>query len=173
MPGGAPRTTSLSPPEMELLGQEMVAWVKQNEDTILHLSEWYTIEKMFTYNQWKVFIKCKEFFPYYELALKIVGKKYLNKDSQVNPSISQRWQRVYFKDLRDSEDEDAALELQRKKELLEHDNKLKSQSSQQVADDIIAQFDATMNMLSKIQRQGQSSSLSIADNNNNIDTKSE
>lgn len=104
---GRPRTTSFEPNEMEELGKEMVEWVKTHPDT-LHLSEWYTIEKMYTYNQWKSFYQLPEFLPYYEKALKLVGRKYLDKESKVREGASQRWQRVYFKDLREEEDETAA-----------------------------------------------------------------
>jgi hypothetical protein len=107
MPPGAPRTVSPSTKDMIALGKEMVAWVKQNRKTILHLSEWYTIEKGYTYNQWKAFIQIQEFLPYYEQALKIVGLKYVDKSSNVRDSISQRWQRIYFGDLREGEDKDA------------------------------------------------------------------
>lgn len=106
---GAPRTVSLSDDGMSALGKEMVDWVKSHPDTI-HLSQWYTIEKGFTYNQWKTFITIKSFFPYYEQALKIIGIKYL--DSTINSSISQRWQRIYFKDLREQEDEDLRMKIE-------------------------------------------------------------
>ncbi len=107
MPGveGRPRSTSPSPEECKILGEEMIAFIQQDENDILHLSEWYTVEKMMTYNQWKAIIQIPQFLPYYEKALKLIGKKYLDKNSSVNPSISQRWQRVYFKDLKEEEDE--------------------------------------------------------------------
>ena len=128
MAGGAPRTVSLSPDEMIKLGEEMLEWVKLNKDTILHLSEWYTIEKGYIYNQWKAFIQIKEFLPYYERCLKIVGKKYLEKDNNVRDRISDRWQRIYFKDLKEQEDQDADDEVERK---------LKSQSTIPPNDDKI------------------------------------
>jgi hypothetical protein len=114
---GKPRKTSFAPKEMEKLGNEMVVWLKNTMD-VLHLSEWYTIEKGFTYNEWKTFIQRKEFIPYYEIALKIVGKQYLDKNSNVIPGISQRWQRVYFKDLKEQEDSDASEEIERQSTLL-------------------------------------------------------
>ena len=79
MPAGRPRTTSFSEDEMIELGIEMVDFVRKNKKTILHLSEWYTIEKGFTYNEWKTFIQKPEFLPYYEQALKIVGLKYVSQ----------------------------------------------------------------------------------------------
>lgn len=111
MPRGAPRTVSLPEEEMIALGKEMVAWVKANDP--LHLSAWYSIEKMFTEKQWEAFIQIKEFLPYYEQALKVVGQKYLDRDSNVREGISQRWQRVYFKDIRAQEDKDHAEKLER------------------------------------------------------------
>lgn len=113
MAGGRPRQFSLSQEEMCKLGEEMIQWVKTNNP--IHLSQWYTIEKGYTYNEWKNFIQKQEFFPYYEKALKIVGLKYL--DGTINPSISQRWQRVYFSDLRQSEDEDLNADAARRKDI--------------------------------------------------------
>ena len=115
-PVGRPRTVSYSEEEMIALGKEMVKWVKEHPE-ILHLSEWYTIEKMFIYKQWKCFIQCEEFLPYYEVALKLVGRKYLDKESNVRDSISQRWQRSYYQDLTEREDQDKQDEIMRQKEL--------------------------------------------------------
>ena len=53
MVAGAPRKISFLPEEMILLGQEMVKWIEERQDKVLHLSQWYTIEKMFTYKQGK------------------------------------------------------------------------------------------------------------------------
>ncbi len=70
MGGGRPRQFSFPPEQMIELGKEMVAYVKQNKNTILHLCEWYTIEKGFTYNEWKNFIQ-KEVFPIMSKPLKL------------------------------------------------------------------------------------------------------
>ncbi len=102
-----PRIVSMSPEEMITLGEEMVSYVNEHKSTILHLSEWYTILKGFTYKEWKTFIHREEFIPYYEQALKIVGLKYVDKNSNVRDGISQRWQRIYFGDLKEQEDLDA------------------------------------------------------------------
>ena len=114
MSAGRPRTVSLPPEEMIKLGEEMIKWVKEHPE-ILHLSEWYSIEKMYLESQWDTMCRCPEFFPYYEQALKIVGRKYLDKTSNVRDGISQRWQRVYFKDLKRQEDADADADVIRKK----------------------------------------------------------
>jgi len=123
MSAGTPRTVSLSENEMIELGKEMTNFIKKNKKTVLHLSEWYTIEKGFTYNEWKTFIQRAEFIPYYEQSLKIVGLKYLDKTSNVQDSISQRWQRVYFGDVRESEDIDSDAEAARKANALKSESK--------------------------------------------------
>lgn len=112
MPPGAPRKTSFPPEEMVKLGEEMLEWIDSQEE-VLHLSQWYTIEKGFLYSEWKAFIQLKEFLPYYEIALKKMGLQYIRKDSPVEPSLKQRWQRVYFKDLREQEDQDKEDDIKR------------------------------------------------------------
>lgn len=114
-PVGRPRTTSLPPNEMIALGEEMLTWVKINKP--LHLNEWYSIEKSFLYEEWKCFIRMEEFRPYYERALNLVGRQYLDKESRIRDGISQRWQRIYFRDLREQEDEDADADAQRKQKI--------------------------------------------------------
>lgn len=111
---GAKRTVSLEPPEMIALGEEMIEWVKKNDP--LHLSQWYCIHKGFTDKQWDTMQQAPEFFPYYEKALKLVGLKYIQKDSPIEPSLKQRWQRVYYKDLRKEEDETARYNASLKNE---------------------------------------------------------
>lgn len=110
MTAGAPRTVSPPPEEMIELGKEMINWVKQNNP--VHLSQWYSIHKMFTEKQWDAMQKLPEFVPYYEMALKLVGLQYIMKGSDVEPAIKQRWQRVYFKDLKREEDETAVFNAQ-------------------------------------------------------------
>ena len=103
-PGGRPRTVTLPPEQMIKLGEEMVEFVKTHPD-ILHITEWYSIEKMITSNQWNCMLQAPEFLPYYEIARNIIGKKYLDKKSNVRDNISPRWQRLYFGDLKKEEDE--------------------------------------------------------------------
>lgn len=136
MPGGRPRTTSFSIDEMIALGEEMVAFVKKNKKTILHLSEWYTIEKGFIYREWKTFIQKEEFLPYYEQALKIIGLKYVDKSSNVRDGISNRWQRVYFDDLREKEDVDADANELRKASSLKGEARAIEQERQKVLDEV-------------------------------------
>lgn len=136
MAGGRPREFSYPPEKMIALGKEMVAYVKANQKTILHLSEWYTIEKGYTYNEWKTFIQKPEFLPYYEQALKIVGLKYVDKKSNVRDSISQRWQRIYFGDLREGEDADADANELRKAASLKGEARAIEQERQKVLEEV-------------------------------------
>lgn len=136
MVGGRPRTVSFSEDEMIELGNEMVSFVTVNKKDILHLCEWYTIEKGFTYNEWKTFIQRPEFVPYYEQALKIVGLKYVDKNSNVRDGISQRWQRVYFGDLKESEDADMDAEAARRAAALKSETKSIEEEKQKVLESI-------------------------------------
>lgn len=131
-----PRQFSFSPEQMIELGKEMVAYVKAHRKTILHLCEWYTIEKGFTYNEWKNFIQFEEFLPYYEQALKIVGLKYVDKTSNVRESISQRWQRIYFGDLREGEDADADANELRKAAALKGEARAIEEEKLKVLDEV-------------------------------------
>lgn len=136
MAGGRPRVLSFSKEKMIELGEEMVSYVKANKKTILHLCEWYTIEKGFTYNEWKNFIQKDEFLPYYEQALKIVGLKYVDKNSNVRDGISQRWQRVYFGDLKESEDVDADENELRKARSLKNEAKAIEEERHKVLEEV-------------------------------------
>jgi hypothetical protein len=111
--GGRPRTVSPSIEEMIALGEEMVKWVIENKP--FHLSMWYTMEKDITDNEWDTYRKRPEFVHYYSKALKLVGYNYLDKESQVDVRIKDRWQRVYFKDLKEEEDQTKTFESNLKK----------------------------------------------------------
>lgn len=117
MVAGAPRTVSPPPEELIEIGKQMVKWVEDNHP--LHLSAWWSTKEGYPQNMWDTMIERKEFTPYYEQALLMIGYQYLTKHSDVRDGISQRWQRVYFKDLRKREDADLkyAEELKRKTEL--------------------------------------------------------
>ncbi len=132
--GGRPRTVSSEPHEMIALGEEMVAWVKENKP--IHLSMWYTQHKDFTDHQWDTFRKCPEFFHYYTKALKLVGYSYLDKDSSVDVRLKDRWQRVYFKDLRESEDADADAEAERKAKALKGEVRAAEEEKQKVLKEV-------------------------------------
>ncbi len=108
MVAGAPRTVSFPPKEMIELGEEMIKWVKINNP--LHISEFYSVHKDFMYEEWETMIKRPEFVRYYEKAMLMIGKQYLDKNSNVREGASQRWQRVYFKDLKRQEYADMAYE---------------------------------------------------------------
>jgi hypothetical protein len=136
MPSGRLRTVSFPDDKMIELGKEMVDFVRKHKNTILHLSEWYTIEKGFTYNQWKTFIQREVFIPYYEQALKIVGLKYVDKNSNVRDGISHRWQRIYFRDLKESEDKDADDNELRKATALKSEARAIEQEKQKVIDEV-------------------------------------
>ena len=105
-------------------------------NSCLLYTSWYTIEKGYTYNEWKNFIQIEEFLPYYEQALKIIGKKYVNKNSNVRDKISDRWQRIYFPDLREQEDKDADDNELRKATALKSEARAIEQEKQKVLEEV-------------------------------------
>lgn len=136
---GRPRTVCPEPEELEALGIEMVEWFKAHPDA-LHISEWYSVEKFIVDKVWNVMLQKPEFLTYYELSMKLVGKKYLDKTSNVREGASQRWQRVYFKDLRNQEDEDARFA-----------SKLKLEETKAVSAADSAKLDTFIDLVSKAQ----------------------
>lgn len=110
-----PRSVSLPPEEMINLGKEMVEWVIRNNP--IHIKQWYSIEKGFLFSEWDTMQQCPEFFPYYEQAMNLVSLNYIN--GTINPSIAQRFMRIYFKDVRLQENEDLDAAAKRSKEIAE------------------------------------------------------
>ncbi len=153
MAAGRPRTSTPPPEEMIKLGEEMLEWVEKNNP--LHLSEWWSIEKFITSKVWENMQVAPEFSPYYERALRIIGKQYLDKTSNVREGVSQRWQRVYFKDLRKEEDETARY-LQ----------SLKLEELEKQTPEVLEKFSSLMELMKKNQER------KIEETNNNEDTKS-
>lgn len=171
MVAGRPRTVAYSVDDMIALGEEMVLWVSENKP--IHLSIWYTQVKDITDNEWDTFRKRPEFVHYYTKALKLVGYSYLDKDSTVDSKLKDRWQRVYFKDLREQEDIDVKdkrdKELEDKKELLNHSHKLSNTVLDTVPDELKQQYLSLMNQISALQV---SSEANKADNSKRRDNKS-
>ena len=151
MVAGCPRTVSPPPEEVVVLGREMVEWVLLNKP--IHLSQWYSGYKQILYKDWKALIQLKEFLPYYEQALGVIGLNYLAKNSEVEPNLKQRWLRVYFKDLREEEDETAR-----------YNSELRREEAKKVDDTSVAHLTALMAQIESLQ-----SNRSIDSNNISID----
>ncbi len=165
MPAGRPRTVSLPPDEMIKLGEKMIKWVVENDP--VHLSEFYCIHMGYTDSEWDTMHVAPEFFPYYEKALKLVGIKYLRKDTDIEPSLKHRWQRVYFKDLKHLEDDDFNAEYSRKLKLSEAEMKLKQEVINNLPEDLQDQVQALLKQISEAQ-----SSFKIEDSKRRAETKS-
>jgi hypothetical protein len=106
---GRPRSTHNTPEELKILGEEMIAWVKLNNP--LMLSEWYIQQKNILRKEWALLIDRIEFAQYYEVAIDIVRKNYIN--GTIHNSIAQRFLRLYFPELAKQEDKDHAEKIER------------------------------------------------------------
>ncbi len=152
-----PRTISPSPPEMIELGEEMIKWVTQNNPT--NLSHWYVLEKGISRRDFKdLYKKCAEFLPYYEQAMALIGKRYLECEG-INPGIAQRWQRIYFPDLMDQENEDASFNA-----------KIKAEADKEALINATPQQQAQLQLLLNVMSQAQATSALSKDNSksNNV-----
>lgn len=145
MAGGRPRTITPDPEDMVALGEEMVKWVEKNKP--IHLSMWYTQVKDFTDHQWDSFRRIPEFLHYYTKALKLVGYGYLDKDSNVDVRLKDRWQRVYFKDLKQEEDDNVMQQHNLKKELMELEAKIKSKEQTQTSEEDINRLESILEQM--------------------------
>lgn len=115
MVAGRPRTTTPPVDELILLGEEMVEWVRINRP--VHLNQWWLIHKNITRKVWDAMRHKEEFIHYYEVALSMIGNNYIDKDSNVDPRVKDRFLRLYHKDLRDQEDADARFNASLKSEV--------------------------------------------------------
>lgn len=150
MAGGRPREFTLPKDQLIELGKEMLDWVQKNDP--LHLSQWYTIEKDIIYLEWKQMINKPEFRPYYEKCMRIIGMKYIDQEQKrIKDGVAHRFLRLYFRDLRELEDQALDDELQRKKELLEYQAKLNREDIQVYSKELEAKFDQHMNQIDRLQ----------------------
>lgn len=152
--GGRPRTASLSELDMVALGEEMIKFLEDNPDT-LHLSQWYSIKKMYTYKQWKAMIQLSEFLPYYSKAISIIGVKYLDKRVPIRDTVAHRFLHCYFPEVKEAERETVQFE---------HD--LKKEQSETVPVEIVNKFASLSQQLADMQKAY--SDLNIADTNSKV-----
>jgi len=150
MPAGRPRTSTPPAEEMIQLGEQMLEWIKFNKP--LHLSEWYSGEMFITDKVWDNMRVAPEFSHYYNRALKIIGKQYLDKTSKVRDSISHRWLRVYFKDLKKEEDETAKF-----------NQLLKFEELEKQPAEVIDKFNELMSLMKKNQDLSMEETISNAE----------
>lgn len=129
---GRKRTVSLPEDDMIELGKEMIAWVKKHNP--MHITQWYSLEKHITFKQWETFKERPEFVPYYEEAINLIAINYI--DGTINNSIAQRFLRLYFKDLRKEEDENARYLASLKKEEVEDTTPEQKRLIKQLCDEL-------------------------------------
>lgn len=101
---GRPRTVCPDDEELIKLGEELVNWCNtEPTSNKLHITQWWSGEKFIRSNVWEMMIRKNDFGGYYEKALRILAIKYI--DGTINATIAGRFLRLYFADLRASDDE--------------------------------------------------------------------
>lgn len=134
---GAKRTHTPQYDDLIAFGEEMVEFFEKNPHT-LHINQWYCRIKGVIYKDWKAMIQKPEFIPYYERAASIVALNYVDKTSNMREGASQRFLRVYYKDVRDCEDE-----------LILFQEKVKTDSKETVSDEEIKRLEDMLESLKK------------------------
>lgn len=134
-----PRVFLPDPKDCIKLGEEMVQFFKTHPDA-LHMSAFYSLEKKIVYKDWETLKKREEFVIYYEMALALIGIKYLDKTSNIRNGVAERWLRLYFKELRHEEDETAR-----------YLSDLRKQEAIVISDDLKKEFNSVMNHMSRLQ----------------------
>ena len=105
--GGRPRTNCPEHDELVELAKDLVEWASQPDS--MRFCEWYT-SKGFIESQWDSFRQKVEFYPYYENARALLGRKYM--DGTVNPSIAHRFLRIYTPEVKRDEEDKARFEAE-------------------------------------------------------------
>jgi hypothetical protein len=109
---GRPRTVSLEPEEMIKMGEYMLSWIEENSP--MHISEYYSSHMGISKSDFDTMSKRPEFVPYYDIAMREIALQYIN--GTVNPSISHRFLRYYFSEVRDEEDAESRFKSSLKKQ---------------------------------------------------------
>ena len=106
-PVGRPRTSSPSPQERIKIGEELIRWVKEENENNPHLlfSEFYSLHMHILRKDWKLIIEREEFKPYYEQAQAVLAKRCM--DGTMEKSFGQRFIRLYSRELTEEENETA------------------------------------------------------------------
>jgi len=130
---GRPRTVCPDDEELIALGEDLVQWAALPEST--RFCQWYT-SKWYIESDWDSFRIKDVFFPYYERARTLLGDKYIN--GTVNPSIAQRFLRIYTPEVKKDENE-----------LLKYKAELAKEAMTQATEEQSARFDNLIKMFEK------------------------
>jgi hypothetical protein len=115
---GRNRTTTPEDEELELLGKELVEWAtEKTKEFRYHVKQFYSIKKCLSKTHWDMMIQKPIFRDYYDRALAALSQKYV--DGTINPTIANRFLRLYFPELRAEENETKQFESDIRKQNIE------------------------------------------------------
>lgn len=112
---GRPPEPGYSNPEVIRLGEKLLAWMKKVDDEqipVVHLSQWYSRIQNIPKSQWRSIRLRPCFLPYYEKAIEWMGTKIL-ENKELPTAYGSRFLGIYFKDIREHEEEIKEEEMQR------------------------------------------------------------
>lgn len=134
--GGRPRENIPEKDEMIELGKDLVEWAstKVKGELRCRWCEWYAKRHFFIRTQWEKMIEKPEFRGYYEVARVYLSERWL--DGTVKEGIAQRYLRLYDKELRDHEDQDADNNELRKVAALKRDIEITERTKLEILEKI-------------------------------------
>lgn len=120
-PMGRVRTSSPDDEELEKLGQELVQWATEPTSELrYHINQFWLLEKKLSRESLKRARTNPVYRPYHDQAKAALANRYV--DGSINPSIAQRFLRLYFDDLREEEDYQVRLKAELQRMQKEEDN---------------------------------------------------
>jgi len=108
---GRPEMLGYSDEDLIDLGEEMIRYLADHDESVVHLSHWYSVVKGISKSDWKAICKRIEFLPYYERAIEWVGCNIL-QNRELPTAYGSRFLSIYFQDLREHEREVKREEIQ-------------------------------------------------------------
>ncbi len=140
MVSGRLRTTTPEDPELIKLGQELVKWAtdEKTDELRCRFSQWYSLIKGITHNEWDLMLQKPVFRGYYEKAQTALAQKYV--DGSVKDSIGHRFLRIYSPEVKHQENQDKEDDLEReleiKKKLIDHQSAKENKNLSPIQDQI-------------------------------------
>lgn len=161
---GRPPNPGFSNEEVIALGEEMIEWINrpeiQSDDKIVHLSQWYSMIKRITSKEWDALQQRASFLPYYDQAIRYMGTKMLTNKA-VPPAYGSRFLGLYFRDVHRYEEELKDSDMTRKREIIEHELKLKQTCDLHVTEQQAAQHRELIDNIKSIQSERKMEEINI------------
>ena len=118
-PAGAPPKYHTDE-QVHQLGKELLEWLKDSNNDVWHLSDWYYGVKEMLYPEWEALRHRVEFLQYYKSAVQLMGTLMM-KNTKMPTAYGSRFLNIYFAEVRE-------IERQIAFEKIDHEAEVKAQA---------------------------------------------